>query len=134
MPPLARETPQGVLDDLLAGRIRDLNCFKMRMCMAMQDSAEKGVAPRLVRERLLEAAGDWRALADRLGWPLEHVATIEAYRNTTARYYFVPESLVTGMLCEEQPYFERVSAETPAYELGERCPTVVYRRTENEHR
>lgn len=134
VPPPARETPQEVLDDLFGGRIRDLNGLKMRMCMAMQDAAEEGVAPRDVRQRLLEVAGDWPALAGRLGWPLDHFATIEAYRHTTARYYYVTESVVTGMLCEEEPFFERVSAETPDYDLGDRCPTVVYRRTQHAYR
>lgn len=133
-PPKVKETPKQVLDDLLAGRIRDLNCLKLRMGMAMQDAPEDGVAPHDVRERLFEVAGDWSALAERLGWPLEHLAAIDAYRHATARYYFVSESLVTEMLCGEEPLFECVSAETPDYELGERCPTVVYRRLKHAYR
>jgi len=134
VPPAVKETPKEVLDDLFTGRIRDLNCLKLRLGMAMQAALEEGVAPHDVRERLLEEAGDWPELADRLGWPLEHLAAIDAYRHATARYYFVTESLATGMLCEEKPHFECVSVETPDYELGERCPTAVYRRTEHPYR
>jgi SAM-dependent methyltransferase len=129
VPPAIRETPAKVLDDLFANRIPDLNCLKLRLGMAIQNDPREGAALRQVWQTLREATPDWPTLADRLNWPLDHLLAIDAYRDTDARYFFVPEKELTAMLCEDSGWFEFVSAETPTYEMGAQCPTVIYRRT-----
>jgi len=124
--PAAVETVDGVLTALFSGAIRDLNCLKLRLGMALQESPESGVVLDAVWRTLHEAAGDWPGLAQRLSWNIEHLLAIDAYRGTQARYHFVAEAAVVELASGD---FELASRHQPDYVLGERCPTLALRRT-----
>lgn len=126
VPPLDRETPEQVVQALLDGRIRDLNCLKLRLGMALQDTPETGVALIDIWRRLKSLAADWSELAGNLGWRTEHLEVIDAYRDSGASYHFVTVKQAIDLFGAHG--FMRIATHVPKYEMGMQCPTVVFRR------
>lgn len=127
-PPAKRESPDSVLADLVAGRIASLNLLKLRLAMAMQTDAREGIQVQRIWNAINRAAPDFETLASRIGWKLEHLMAINAYRNSTARYYFPAEAQVLELFEERKGAFKMEEGHRPKYVLGERCPTLVFRR------
>jgi SAM-dependent methyltransferase len=128
IPPQVRESPELVLNELLAGRIASLNHLKLRLGMALHEDAHDGVGLRQVWDALHDVAPDLESLAARVGWPLEHLLAINTYRDRQTRYYFLKLSELRENFCQEPGGFELEQTYWPTYELGERCPMVVLRR------
>ncbi len=129
-PPAKPETVERLLETLFAGGIRDVNCLKLRLGMALQASPESGVALQDVWRTLHSAAGDWSDLAARLGWDIDQLLAIDAYRDSPARYHFVSEAMVVDLSCSRTDgAFEPVDRHVPTYAMGDQCPTLVLRRT-----
>lgn len=128
VPPLQRETPTAVLDDLLGGAIPNLNILKLRLGMALQSSRECGVVLADVWRALHDAAPDFVELADRLGWPLPHLLAIDSYRDCPSRYHFLSVAEVCEQFVARPGGFSFVECRTPTYALGERCPVIAFRR------
>ena len=126
VPPRRREVPDTVINDLLHGRVADVNALKLRLGMALMDDPAEGVALSAMWNALHDAAPDLEALARRLGWPAEHLLSIRAYRGATARYHFVSVEEACELFCEGP--FEVQDVRVPSYPLGDRCPTVVFGR------
>lgn len=125
------ETVDQVLMALLAGQIPNLNHLKLRLGAAMMPNSAMGVGLDDVWQALVTATGgNWYELADRLGWSVDHLAVIDAYRGSKARYHFVSLVDVVQLFTSvEDGAFTVSSVHVPAYELGERCPTITFRRT-----
>jgi SAM-dependent methyltransferase len=130
VPPAERESPEGVLCDLVDGRIANLNVLKLRLWMALHDDVAEGVQLARVWHVLREAFPDFARLAAHLGWPLEHLLAIDAYRDCPARYHLMSQADLRRLFCEADNAFAVESVGIPGYALGERCPTIVLRRTE----
>ena len=120
-----RESLDGVADDLHEGRIGSFHAFKLRLLMALQETAERGV-------RLPDAWEAWRglfprpdALAGRLGWPRDVFTTIDVYRDTDASYSFPTLDELRAALGEA--LVER-TREVSGYECASRCPSLVLAR------
>lgn len=126
VPPAMQESPAAVLAALMEGRIPNLNCLKLRLGMALQETASAGVPLRKVWDTLRSISLDWSDLAGKLGWTLEHLQVIDAYRDSGASYYFVGQDQAVAMICESA--FELRAVEVPSYEMGAQCPTLVFRR------
>jgi SAM-dependent methyltransferase len=126
-PPAEKEPARSVLDDLLAGRVANLNILKLRLGMALQGSVEGGVAVKEVWNTLRALAPDWGTLALRLDWPVAHLAAIDVYRESDARYHFMSVAQVTELFCGEGR-FASLGFDVPDYDLGERCPIIVFER------
>jgi SAM-dependent methyltransferase len=125
--PTPRENADKVLNDLLAGRIPNLNVLKLRLGMALQESPEAGIKVRETWRVLWEQAGDWDQLAAKLGWPIEHLQSIDAYKDSESRYYFISEDQAIELFCG-QGRFVAAGSNRSGYLLGERCPIVVFER------
>jgi SAM-dependent methyltransferase len=106
---------------LAAGRIGSFHALKWRVAMAIQP-ADRNVAVVEILHALDRVAPDRAALAALTGWPAAVIATIEAYRDSALRYSFPTLAEVREVLAG---HFTEVACRTPAYELGERCPTLV---------
>ena len=117
------ESVADVLADLSAGRAGGFHAFKWRLAMALQPDATAGVVLAEVWDTLAAIAPDLAALAARCGWSPESVRTIEAYRGLDARYTFPTLDELCSLL--RQTGFSILEVVTPAYELGDRCPTIV---------
>ena len=126
VPPAVRESGDQVLDDLLAGRIPNLNVLKLRLGMALQENANVGVELRLIFDVIARLAPSISDLADRLGWPREHLLAVESYRDSRTRYHFVTIDEVIDLFCLSPGGFEVEKTHVPA--AYERCPFVVLRR------
>jgi SAM-dependent methyltransferase len=127
-PPTVKQTPEQVLDDLMAGRIPSLNHLKPRLWMALQETAEAGISVGQVWEWLHALAPNWSELAAKLGWPVEHLSAIDSYRGSSARYHCVTLEQVEAMFCDAHG-FDRHQLYVPDYDMGDWFPTLVLRRT-----
>ena len=120
--PEQAESTSAVFADLHAGAIGNFHIFKWRLAMSLHGALDQGV----------ELASVWRAwhaevpapdaLALQLEWPQEVVRTIDAYRDSPARFTFPTLAELRSALAEN---FVENACMVPAYELGERCPTLV---------
>lgn len=129
VPPAEPENYVDVIGYLLAGRISSLNILKLRLGMSLQEDARNGVKLADVWDTLHEAAPDLEKLADNIGWSHEHISVIHAYKNSPNRYYFVTIEEMRHIFCEIAKGFVIEEISTPTYLLGERCPSIVLRRT-----
>ena len=127
--PAEKETCEAVLADLLAGRIADMNVLKLRLWAALQETPSQGVELDTVWRAVRGAAGSLEALALKLGWPLEETLLINAYRDSTTRYWLGTVDEVAKIFCQDAGGFELAGVHVPTYECGRLCPTVVLRRT-----
>jgi SAM-dependent methyltransferase len=127
VPPDQPEQAQAVIEDLEAGKIRDLNVLKLRLGMALTRSSTDGVQLDAVWHALREATGEWPDLAARLGWSLPHLSAIDAYRGSSATYHFVSVTEFMSTLGDGPFVLDEVCH--PTYLLGERCPTVTVSRS-----
>lgn len=126
--PEEQESPGAVLRDLWAGRIANLNLLKIRLGMALARGAGHCVSLRAVWDAVHRAAPDLPALAAAVGWPLEHLQVIQTYRDRHTRYWFVGLEEARRLFCESPGGFALEQVNVPTYELGERCPTAIFRR------
>lgn len=126
--PPKRETAAVVLRDLRQRKVPDLNHLKLRLGMALQRTAEEGIAVHEIRETLRATCGDWSSLAARLCWPLPHLRAIDVYRRSNSRYHFLSLDEAIELFCSGGKF--RVAEQAlPSYPLGERCPLVAFVRT-----
>jgi hypothetical protein len=121
-----RETVEEVFSDLAADRIGNFHILKWRLAMALQPSLEEGVAVGSVWEAVHARWRDAAELAGLLGWPLDEVRTIQVYRGIPTRYTFPTEAEYRAFF--PAAGFSILKWLVPAYELGERCPTLVLER------
>ena len=128
VPPPRRESSRTVLEDLLAGRVANLNVLKLRLSMALQKSAEEGVALTSVWAAVRQVVPDLAALAAAIGWPAGQAEAFEVYRDSPARYHFVTIEQVRGLFCCEPGGFDLPCVREPSCELGGRYPTAVLQR------
>jgi hypothetical protein len=128
VPPPERESPEDVLHDLLESRITNLNILKLRLGMSLMESAGVGVELGKVWSAVHGIAPSLEGLAVKIGWPIDHMLGINAYRRSKAKYHFATVNQVSTLFCGEPGGFEVCCLRVPSYELGDRCPTIVFRR------
>ena len=128
VPPPKRELAEAVLEDLLAGRIANLNVLKLRLGMALEGDAHTGIELGSIWNAIHEVAPDFGALAVRIGWDINHLSAINTYRGSTVRYYFPTAEQVLAVFAERTGAFDLQQVRHPSYALGERCPIIVLRR------
>lgn len=125
VPPTRTEPVEAVLQSLHRGAIRDLNCLKLRLGMALQGLPEQGVALADVWRTLrAEAGSDWNELAARLAWPFEQLQVIDAYRDSGASYHFVSTEQAVALFGNAG--FECLAIHPQPYAMGDQCPVVVF--------
>ncbi len=128
VPPSTRESAAAVLEDLLAGRIANLNLLKLRLGMALQTDPCTGVELGTIWNTIHAAAPNFGKLALRTGWGMDHLSAIMAYRNNAVRYYFPTAEQVLAVFAERAPAFTLQEIRRPSYTLGECCPVIILRK------
>ena len=116
---MQRDEPENALDvftDLAANRIGSFHVFKWRLAMAMQASSREGVRV----DRIWQA---WQEAGVATPWSETAVATINTYRGSDHRLTFTNMQEIQDLLSTR---FDEISRTVPGYELGERCPIMVY--------
>lgn len=121
--PDGRESAVEVWDDLRRGNIGNFHVFKWRLAMALHRDPGDGVKLADIWDAWNAAVPDPVELARRQGWPLPSVQTIGAYRGVAARYTFPTLAQVRAAMAGA---FEEIECVIPAYELGARCPTLIF--------
>lgn len=112
-----------IVEDLRQKRIGNFHVFKWRLAMALHGPLEEGVRLGDVWEAWRRLVTDPDQLAADLGWPLQVINTIQNYRGVDTRYTF-PTLDEVRELCVD---FDIVAVHVPAYEIGDRCPTLIMR-------
>ena len=123
--PQIAETPGHVIDAMRTGTMGSFQVFKFRLLMALHGAGIDGVMLSAVYDAVCNANPDRAALARALGWPLDASNTIDAYRDSSWRYFFPRVSQFRELTAVE---FLEVDCHEPTYELGRQCPTFVLRR------
>lgn len=113
------------LDDVKAalGMIGSFDALKWRIAMAIQ-SADRAVAVTAIRDAFDHIVPDRAALAATTGWRTDVIDHIDIYRGSPAIYSFPTTAEVSAAFA---PHLVEIARHVPAYELGERCPTVIWR-------
>lgn len=120
--PAIPEDVAAVERDLWSGQIGNFHVFKWRLAMALQRTAAEGVCLDDLHRAFSALCPSPAALTEKLGWSAASVGTIEAYRGSATRYTFPSLNELRAALAAD---FRERSCHVPAYELGERCPTLV---------
>jgi len=115
------EAPERVLDDLRAGRLTNINEFKLRLGMALCDAGDADDVGVSEMWRFWHEACR-RDASLRNCWSTELQSTIENYREGTARYSFPHLEPVLDVLRRSATIRE---VEFPSYGLRDRCPMVI---------
>jgi SAM-dependent methyltransferase len=118
-----RETPDEVFADLSRERIGSFHALKLRLAMALQSDVKTGIALESVYNLVQRTWPKLNLLAERFGWSIGEVLTIEAYRSVKIRYAFPTCAQYCSFFSAAGFSVRRVVS--PSYELGERCPTFV---------
>lgn len=127
-PPTKQESSQAVLADLLDGRIASLDLLKLRLNMALQKDVCEGVQLQDTWNAINAAEPDFEALSSRIGWKRQPLMAINPYRNSRVRFYYPTVAQVLELFKERNGAFKLEETHRPKYALGERCPTLVFRR------
>jgi hypothetical protein len=123
--PAAKELPEEIFSDLFEARIPSINHFKFRLSMAMQSSTEQGISVHDVYEKWVGSGVDRECLIARTGWEMRAFQSIEMYRGQDAVHTFPTLTELRSVLHE---FFDEAAMSSPAYLLGERCPSFVLRK------
>jgi SAM-dependent methyltransferase len=121
--PTERESLDAIAADLDAGKIRSFHALKWRIAMALPTNIARGTALDEVWRAWRSMCPDEDALAALLACDRGTVDTIHTYRGSTATYTFPTH---TELRAAFDGLFVERSIVTPSYELGERCPSIVF--------
>lgn len=116
-----RESAEQVHEAALDGAVGSFQAFKLRLLMALQQTARDGIAVSDVYEWVCRNV-DLPALARRMGWTKPAVETIEHYKGSGTVYSF---PTLEELRAELLPRFEELSLLIPGHEMGPQCPIVV---------
>ncbi|MBI3223126.1 MAG: class I SAM-dependent methyltransferase [Nitrosomonadales bacterium] len=118
------ETLPAVFDDLWHRRIGSFHALKWRLSMALQgDDIHRGIAVADIWQTFEANVPDRQHLAQATGWPIDVIATIDAYRDSAAIYtYPRVDELVEAVA----PHLACTGRETGSYELAGRCPLLCF--------
>jgi hypothetical protein len=123
--PQVQETVDAVFDDLFGPGLT-VDRFKMRLFLAMQRSAQEGVAV-VEAARILDKYNlSPRTMQEWFGWSSAAVEPFKGWKTSPAVYSFPTLDELRQVLGE---CFDELKVEYPSYELGHCCPTLVMRST-----
>ncbi len=128
--PEEKELPEQVFSDMFRSRIQTFHQFKFRLLMAMQPSAEQGIAVNDVYKAWMSGNIDLNWLMSRTGWEKQAIDTIKAYRDKEVVHTFPTVTELRAVLLE---FFDEISVSVADYCLGERCPRFVL-KPHSKHR
>jgi SAM-dependent methyltransferase len=111
--PAVQESPEDVIDSLRKEPDPSFHHFKLRLLMAMQPSAEQGVAVDDVYRFWARQRLSSEALEAQTGWDRAAIETIEMYRETDTVHTFLNSQELETLLAE---FFDVVSVSTPFLE------------------
>jgi SAM-dependent methyltransferase len=127
--PPAQESADQVFADLSAGAVGNMNELKLRLAMALQTSSVEGVELARVYDAFRRAVPNDTLLEREQAWPAAQIAVIGTYKHSKKRYHFVSVEQATQLFCDTPGGFSLEQLNTPTYALGQRCPSLIFRRS-----
>lgn len=121
--PDLREKVETIFEQLKAGSIGNLVVFRWRLAMALQKNTEEGVLVHDIWRMWQQNIPAPDELMQYLGWSLELLALMACYENSPNVFRFPTLSEVRQVFSS---HFDEISCDFPNYELGERCPTMMF--------
>ncbi len=122
--PERRESIETIFADLRAGRVATLDAVRWRLCAALHGDRASGIAMGTIWDAWAANVPDPRGLMRDLGWPEDAARVMENLRGGKAVLVFPTLSELRASLAG---MFDEIACEVPAYEDGERYPTLVVR-------
>jgi hypothetical protein len=119
------DRPDDVWGRLVAGGFGSFHVFKFHVLMSLRD-ANGDVCVNDAWEFFDSRCASVTGLAERLGWSVDVIETIGAYRNQATVYWFPSLAQQREVF---QGVFDELACTWPRYEMGDRCPTFVLRRS-----
>lgn len=113
-----------LFEALFAGRLRDLDLFRLLLAMTLQSSPRDGVSLHRVWRVWNENVPDPSAARERYGWTAQAIGNFEAWRQSDGRYSYLSQDEV-ALLAE--PFFEVLARDLPGYETRDYFPRFVMR-------
>jgi len=120
------ETVDEVLAAVQERKIGSFHAFKWRLAMSLQgEESDRGVRVDDIWRCYHQHFGEHAQLAKLMGWPIEEIRTIDAYRDGAASYHYpsvreMADAFAGAFSCVEQM--------RGTYELAERCPILMFQR------
>lgn len=120
-----------VADDLhsieatvLAGGVENFHALKWRIAMACTTrDRDQSVSVQTIRATFDSLFPDRVALAQRTGWTIASIDTIDVYAGSATKYSF---ATLATLIDEARPWFSDVRVvASGSYPLAERCPLLV---------
>jgi SAM-dependent methyltransferase len=124
--PDRQESLAEVAAEALAGRIAKFAALRWRLAMAMAGGDSFTVAVAEIGVAFNRAFPDRDHLAHVTGWERASLDMIDDYRNAVTRFSFPTLEVLRAAIA---PGFELAGLRHGRYELAERCPTLLLRRT-----
>ncbi len=122
--PERREPVAAIFADLRAGRVGTLDAVRWRLGAALHGDRAAGVTMGEIWEAWAANVPDPHGLMRSLGWPPDAVRVMENLRGGKAVLTFPTLTELRESLAGT---FEEIACESPAYEDGDRYPTLVLR-------
>jgi SAM-dependent methyltransferase len=111
--------------DALAGRISSFHALKWRLAMALSKDGDFSVAVSHIHDAFNQHFPDRNLLANKTGWHAETINTIDAYHGISTVYTFPTLNVIAELA---SPLFTVENEMHGAYELSERCPTILFKK------
>jgi SAM-dependent methyltransferase len=121
------ESLETVFEDLWSNKIGNFHVFKWRLAMALHGDLLAGVTLENIWSTWDRHVPNPDELTQRLGWAAAEVATINVYKNIPTVYTFPTLTEIREIFGQ---YFQETSCCFPDYEIGQRCPIMIFERTE----
>ena len=122
--PSQPESVTTIFEEVRAKSIGNFHVFKWRLAMALQKKVEDGIPINHVWKLWKQEVSDPKKLLNDLNWPIEVLSTIDIYENSPSVYTFPTLNEVRNLFASQ---FIELSCYFPDYELGERCPTMIFK-------
>ena len=123
--PDLKESPDAVIDALLDGWTDNFNAFKLRLMMAMSPDPGYSVRVADIFDLWSSRGFDYNELSRQVGISRATIEAMDNYRGSATCYNFPPMTYVADHFAR---HFDLIETFTPAYTLGERCPTLLLAR------
>jgi len=131
LPPEKEQSLESVISNLLEGKIANLNELKLHLWAALQENKRKGVNLHEVWSAVHKIAPDLHTFSSKMNWPVEHLQVLNTYKQSDKQYYMIDKNDVITMFTDAPGGFKINSIQSPAYRLGDRCPTVTFERLQS---
>lgn len=116
-----------LFEDLFAGRLRDLDLFRLLLAMTVQGNSPEGVSLQAVWRIWNERVPNPERLRERYGWTARAMRNFGAWRESDGRYCYRSQAEIIALA---EPFFSVVARDSPSYAEREYFPRLLMRARE----